>query len=121
MKTKKVFLFVPLIISIFFSVSLAKDDKIKEECTDHPRGPWCYEEKVVELLDADLCSNITKYWGKNANGVEGYCFYEIALKTKDCTLCDRITKADIRNNLCLRDVCKKKSKKKPSNKKSDKP
>ena len=98
---------VTAVLMVMTSSSFGEDDPIRKACQEHPRGPWCYEEKAVELLKPDLCTNITKYWGKNADGVEGYCVYEIAKKTKDCSLCSRITNAGIRNNLCNRDVCKK--------------
>lgn len=86
----------------------AEEDPIHEKCTsqqDRP-APWCYQEEVEQIGDPDLCENILDYW-PTANGVHGWCFYRLALKNKDCSLCNRIKKADIRK-MCIRDVCKSK-------------
>ena len=61
----------------------AEEDALYERCKDDVRAPWCYEEEVVKAQQPDRCENITKHWGKAALGVEGYCFYEIAVKTRD--------------------------------------
>lgn len=84
-----------------------RDTDLYNACKEDKRAPWCYEEKVVDMRKPELCANITKHWGDNAGGVEGYCYYEIAKKTKDCSLCKKIKDSQIRNNLCIRDVCRK--------------
>ena len=84
-----------------------RDTDLYNECREDKRAPWCYEEKVVAMKKPELCANITKHWGAGAGGVEGYCYYEIAKKTKDCALCKKIKNSQIRNNLCKRDVCRK--------------
>jgi len=83
------------------------DAELYAACREDKRAPWCYEKKVVEMRVPDMCANITRHWGSNARGVEGYCFYEIAKKTKDCSLCKKIKDRKLRNNLCNRDVCHK--------------
>ncbi len=85
--------------------AFAEEDALYERCKDDVRAPWCYEEEVVKAQQPDRCENITKHWGKAALGVEGYCFYEIAVKTRDCALCKRIKKSDIRRT-CKLDACK---------------
>ena len=84
--------------------ALSENDAIYETCKDNPRGPWCYQETVEQLNEPDLCENILTYWPK-ADGVHGVCYYHLALKNKDCALCDRIHKADIKR-MCRLDVCK---------------
>jgi hypothetical protein len=37
--------------------------------------------------------------------VHGWCYYQLALRRKDCSLCDSIQEADIRK-MCELDVCK---------------
>lgn len=100
-------LLLPLTFSFFFlTFAFAEDDPIYKQCmnqTDDP-PPWCYQMTVEKIGDADLCENILEYWPK-ANGVHGWCFYRLALKQKDCSLCDRIQKEDIRK-LCILEVCK---------------
>lgn len=92
---------------LFFSgpSAFAEEDALYERCKDAPRAPWCYEEEVVKQQQPDRCENITKHWGNAALGVQGYCFYEIAVKTRDCALCKRIKKSDIRKT-CKLDACK---------------
>ena len=87
------------------ATAVAGEDALYERCKDDPRAPWCYEEEVVAQQQPDRCENITKHWGKAALGVEGYCLYEIAIKTRDCSLCKRIKKGDIRKT-CRLDACK---------------
>ena len=84
----------------------AESDAIYEKCTNQQAdpAPWCYQREVERIGDADLCENILKYWPK-ADGVHSWCFYRLALKQKDCSLCDRIKKEDIRK-LCILEVCK---------------
>jgi len=82
----------------------AEEDRIYEKCKNQPRGPWCYQETVEQLDEPALCENILKYW-PTADGVHGWCYYQLALKHKDCALCDRIQNADIRK-MCKVDVCK---------------
>ena len=84
----------------------AEEDPIYAMCqsqTDRP-GPWCYQEEVERIGDPDLCENILTYWPK-ADGVHGWCYYRLALLQKDCKLCDRIKKQDIKRT-CKLDVCK---------------
>ena len=84
----------------------AESDAIYEKCTNQQAdpAPWCYQEEVERIGDADLCEKIFEYWPK-ADGVHGWCFYKLALKQKDCSLCDRIQKEDIRK-LCILEVSK---------------
>jgi hypothetical protein len=82
----------------------AEDDIFYLECKDHPRGPWCYQEAVEQRNQPELCENILKYWPR-ADGVHGWCYYQLAMKNKDCSLCDKIRKADIKK-MCRLDVCK---------------
>ena len=84
-----------------------RDADLYNECKEDKRAPWCYEEKVVAMKKPELCANITKHWGDGAGGVEGYCYFEIAKKTKDCSLCKKIKNSQVRNNLCMREVCRK--------------
>ncbi len=88
------------------AVTSAQDnpDELFEQCKDHPRGPWCYQETVEQINRPDLCENILKHWPR-ADGVHGWCYYQLAMKNKDCSLCERVYKADIRQ-MCQRDVCK---------------
>jgi hypothetical protein len=88
------------------AAAIAQDDQdeIFKACKDHPRGPWCYQETVEQLNQPELCEKILKYWPK-ADGVHGWCYYQLAMKNKDCRLCDRIHTADIKR-MCRRDVCK---------------
>ena len=92
--------------SLFIGNALAENDSIYEKCINQQTdpAPWCYQMEVERIGDADLCENIFKYWPK-ANGVHGWCFFRIALKNKDCSLCDRIQKKDI-HKLCILEVCK---------------
>ena len=76
-------------------------------CLNDKRAPWCYEEKIVAMQKPELCANISRYWGAKAGGVEGYCYYEIAKQTRDCSLCKEIKDRRMRQNLCHRDVCRK--------------
>ncbi len=88
------------------AAAMAQDsqDEIFKACKDHPRGPWCYQETVEQRNQPELCENILKYWPR-ADGVHGWCYFQLALKNKDCSLCDRIRKADIKR-MCRLDVCK---------------
>ena len=104
MQNRLVFLFVLISLCLFSNHAFAESDPIYEKCRDQPREPWCYQEEVERIGDPDLCENILEYWPK-ANGVHGWCFYRLALKHKDCSLCDRIQKEDIRK-LCILEVCK---------------
>jgi len=89
---------------IFSSFACSEEDQIYKKCENHPRGPWCYQEAVEQLNEPSLCENILKYWPK-ARGVHGWCYYQLALRYKDCALCDSIQEADIRK-MCKLDVCK---------------
>jgi hypothetical protein len=93
-----------LLLFIFLATPTASagEDPIYEMCqaqTDRP-GPWCYQEEVEKIGDPDLCENILKYWPR-AIGVHGWCYYRLALLQKDCTLCDRIHKGDIKKTCRL--------------------
>ncbi len=84
------------------------EEALHTACLKDKRPPWCFQEKVVAMQKPELCAKITRYWGANARGVEGYCYYEIARKTGDCSLCKKIKDRRMRQNLCDRDVCRKK-------------
>ena len=104
MQNRLTFLFVLISLCLFSNQAFAESDAIYEKCSDQPREPWCYQEEVERIGDADLCENILEYWPKT-NRVHGWCFYRLALKQKDCSLCDRIQKKDIRK-LCILEVGK---------------
>ncbi|MFO7883626.1 MAG: hypothetical protein R6U68_02295 [Desulfobacteraceae bacterium] len=89
---------------IFSPLTFAEEDEIYEKCKNEVRAPWCYQEAVEQLEEPALCENILKYWPK-AKGVHGWCYYRLALKNKDCTLCDYIKNADIKK-MCKLDACK---------------
>ena len=93
-----------ILVMAMASVSQSADDVLYEKCKDKPRGPWCYQEAVEILMEPNRCENILKFWPK-AVGVHGWCYYQIGLKTKNCKLCDRIKKGDIKS-MCKKDVCK---------------
>ena len=96
---------VALIVQI--GPALASDnpsDPLYEKCKDLPRNAWCYEEAVEARNEPAMCENIIKYWPR-AEGVHGWCYYQLAMKNKDCSLCGKIHKGDIRT-MCTRDVCK---------------
>lgn len=78
-----------------------EEDAIKVECGENI---WCYHDKVVELGDENKCPDILNYWNDVDKGVVGSCFNEIARDKSDCSICDRIEKADI-HSACVRDVC----------------
>ena len=104
--TPTLFPFV-LIVALANVAQLAADDvsdPLYEQCKDHPRNAWCYEEGVEARNDPAACENILKYWPV-ADGVHGWCYYQLAMKNKDCSLCGKIRKGDIRT-MCRRDVCK---------------
>jgi len=99
---------IALMVSVIFlgSMLFAQEDSIYDKCTsqmDNP-APWCYLDEVKAIGDPTLCENILKYW-PTAVGVHGQCYYELAIQTKDCELCNRIKKDDIRR-MCKLDVCK---------------
>jgi hypothetical protein len=102
---KKRLILVIALVSIILMLTqvLAESDPIYQKCRDHPRDAWCYEEEVERIGDPELCENILVYWPV-ADGVHGWCLYRLALKKKDCSLCDRIKKADIRK-LCIEEMC----------------
>lgn len=91
-------------LMVFGALALCEEDPIKEKCKN---DPWCYQQEVEKIGDPKLCENILQYWPK-AEGVHGWCIYRLALIQKDCSLCERIKAKDIRENLCHKDVCKKK-------------
>ena len=91
-----------LLVLLAASTFHPEEDPIYDMCqaqTDRP-GPWCYQEEVERVGDPDLCENILTYW-PNADGVHGWCYYRLALLQKDCTLCDRIHKDDIKRTCRL--------------------
>ena len=91
-----------LLVLLAASTFHPEEDPIYDMCqaqTDRP-GPWCYQEEVERVGDPDLCENILTYWPK-AIGVHGWCYYRLALLHKDCTLCDRIRKDDIKKTCRL--------------------
>jgi len=96
------------ILLTFFptTVLFAEEDPIFEKClsqTDTP-APWCYQEEIEKIGDPTLCENILKYWPKT-DGVHGHCYYQLAIQNKDCTLCMKIKKKDIKK-MCELDACK---------------
>jgi hypothetical protein len=106
MQRRLTFLCVLISLFLFSNQLFAESDPIYERCVNQKTdpAPWCYEAQVERIGDPDLCENILKYWSK-ADGVHGWCFYRLAVKKKDCSLCNRIKKQDIRK-MCIRDVCK---------------
>ena len=106
MKILCVSLLMAVSLLVFGTSVLGEEDLVKEKCKN---DPWCYQQEVEKIGDPELCENILKYWPK-AGGVHGWCFYRLALKQKDCSLCDRIKAKDIRENLCYKDVCNKNKK-----------
>jgi len=106
MSNRWVLLFSLFGFVLFSSQVIAESDTIYEKCVNQQADPppWCYQMEVERIGDPDLCENILEYWPK-ADGVHGWCIYRLALKQKDCSLCDRIQTEDIRK-LCITDVCK---------------
>jgi hypothetical protein len=104
MQNRLAFLCVLISLFLFTIRGFAESGPIYEKCRDHPRGPWCYQEEVERIGSPDLCENILRYWPK-ADGVHGWCFYCLAVKKEDCSLCNRIQTHDIRK-MCIRDVCR---------------
>lgn len=106
MQNRLTFLFILISLFLFSNQVFAESDAIYEKCINQQTdpAPWCYQMEVERIGDADLCEKILEYWPK-ANGVHGWCFYRLALKQKDCSLCDRIQKEDIRK-LCILEVSK---------------
>ena len=98
--------FLCLWIVAVTAAAMAQDpqDEIFEACKENPRGPWCYQETVEQRNQPEMCENILKHW-PGADGVHGRGCYQLAMKNRDCTLCERIHKADIKR-MCRRDVCK---------------
>jgi hypothetical protein len=99
-----IFFVVFAFLALISGYALSEDDILYKTCKDNPRGPWCYQEAVEQLNQPELCETILEYWPK-ADGVHGWCYYQLALKNRDCRLCDRIHKADLKR-MCRRDVCK---------------
>ena len=106
MKNRLTFVLVLFGFLLFSNQVFSESDPIYEKCTNQQKdpAPWCYQMEVERIGDPDLCENILRYWPK-ARGVYGWCFFRIALKNKDCSLCDRIQKKDI-HKLCILEVCK---------------
>ena len=100
-----IFVFVLFSFVLFPFQAFTGDDPIHDKCmnqTDDP-PPWCYQMTVEKIGNPALCENILKYWPK-ADGVHGVCYYHLAMKQKNCALCDLIRNADIRK-MCKLDVC----------------
>lgn len=98
--TSMLFTFVPA------TLLFGEEDLFYVKCIsqmDTP-APWCYQEEVEKNGDSTLCENILKYW-PTADGVHGHCYYQLAIKNKDCELCIQIKKKDIRE-MCELDACK---------------
>ena len=93
----------PMLMVLLVGTALyAEEDPIYERCrsqTDRP-GPWCYQEAVEKTGNPDQCENILRYWPKAA-GVHGWCYYRLAIIQNNCSLCDRIHKADIKRTCRL--------------------
>ena len=106
MRYQWILIVVMVVFFFFIGNAFAGDDPIHEKCmnqADDP-PPWCYQMEVERIGDAGLCENILKYWPK-AVGVHGVCYYNLARKQKDCSLCSFIENADIKK-MCELDVCK---------------
>lgn len=103
----RMYLAISLLLLLLPTIIIfAEDDPIYEKCvsqSDDP-APWCYQQEVKRIGDPDLCENILKYWPK-ADGVHGQCYYELAIRNKDCELCNRIKDQQIRK-MCELDACK---------------
>ncbi|SHE70399.1 hypothetical protein SAMN02745206_00708 [Desulfacinum infernum DSM 9756] len=102
---------LPLIAALFMMVVASpgpagaqSDDPIYEKCRGEPREPWCYQEEVERLQRPELCENILRYW-PDAHGVHGWCYYRLAWKKKDCSLCEPIVNEQVQR-LCKREVCR---------------
>lgn len=104
MRHRWILWFLLLAFALTSTQVFAESDSICGKCKGRPREPWCYQEEVERIGDPDLCANILKYWPR-ADGVHGWCFYRLALKQKECSLCDSIHKEDIRKR-CIMEVCK---------------
>jgi hypothetical protein len=106
MKNSLTFVLVLFGFLLFSNQVFSESDSIYQRCTNQQKdpAPWCYQMEVERIGDPELCENILQYWPK-ADGVHGWCFFQIALKNKDCSLCGRIQKGDIRK-LCVLEVCK---------------
>ncbi|WP_319406571.1 hypothetical protein [uncultured Desulfosarcina sp.] len=98
-----VFAFILIVYVLSPGDAFSGNDALYETCKDHPRGPWCYQEALEQRNQPELCEKILEYWPK-ADGVHGWCYYQLAMKNKDCSLCERIRTADIKN-MCRKDVC----------------
>ena len=104
----RLFSFLMTTIIVLFAIVAtpsAEKDELYQKCKTDPRGPWCYQEAVEQINNPERCENILTHWPK-ANGVHGWCYYQLAMKNKDCALCSHIHKADIKK-MCERDVCKR--------------
>ena len=96
-----------LIFLLFFPAAVVfAEDPIHEMCTSQNErpAPWCYQEEVEKIGDPDLCENILLYWPK-AEGVHGQCYYQLAVKNRDCSLCRKIKAQDLRR-MCELDACR---------------
>ena len=76
---------------------------------------WCYQKEVVKEVvqnkeSDDLCLTINNFYRDRDQGVVSDCFRSIALKNKNCKLCEKITVDGIKEN-CEYRVCGKLPKK----------
>ena len=100
-------LLASMLLTLFqTTVLFAEEDPIYEKCISQMNtpAPWCYQEEVEKTGNPALCENILKYWPK-ADGVHGQCYYQLAIQNKDCELCMKIKKRDIKK-MCELDACK---------------
>ena len=75
-------LLVWLAATAVVAIAQVGPDELYAQCKDHPRGPWCYQETVAARNQPELCENILTYWPK-ADGVHGWCYFQLAPKNKD--------------------------------------
>ncbi len=83
---------------------ICPDDPIYQECKGDPNPIWCYHDVLVDQGDADRCEDILDCFDDIDRGVVGFCQYNIALATRDCSICSDIVKPDI-HDMCVEDVC----------------
>ena len=105
MRLPTVIISIVLMVLSATAIPAADGDAFHQKCirqTDDP-PPWCYQREAERIGDPALCENILVYWPK-AEGVHGQCYYQLALKHRDCALCARIKNTDIRR-MCTLDAC----------------
>jgi hypothetical protein len=105
MRFPTVLFFMVFLVLASVPLQAAGDDPIHQKClrqTEEP-PPWCYQREVERIGDPALCENILVHWPK-ADGVHGQCYYQLALKHRNCRLCSRIRDTAIRR-MCTLDAC----------------